>query len=186
MNKLHLVLIIGTTRVGRMTLHAANLVHKIGLEFEELEIKVVDVKDFFPLPGEGNDPESQNPEWLKINKWSDGYFIVAPEYNHSFPGSLKMLLDNDLKNYNHKSVGIAGVSSGMVGGARMVESLVGTVREMGLFPTSSDIYFPKVQEMFEENGELKIEFESETERIRKSYKELIWLTKTLKYGRENF
>jgi NAD(P)H-dependent FMN reductase len=45
------------------------------------------------------------------------------EYNHSYPGELKMLLDMLFSQYAHKPVGICGVSSGAWGGTRMVEQL---------------------------------------------------------------
>jgi NAD(P)H-dependent FMN reductase len=44
--------------------------------------------------------------------------IVASEYNHSFPGLLKHVLDSCLKEYIHKAVGVVGVSAGIWGGTR--------------------------------------------------------------------
>ena len=63
---------------------------------------------------------------------ADGLIIVAPEYNHSFPGLLKHVLDTNLKEYIHKAVGVCGVSAGPFGGARMIQSLVPVLRELGL------------------------------------------------------
>lgn len=185
MEKLNIVLVAGTTRESRMTIHAANLVREVGESIDGIEINFVDLKEFFPLPGEGNDKSSQNQNWVDINKKSDAYFIVAPEYNHGYPGSLKMLLDNDLKNYNHKPVVVAGVSSGMIGGARMIENLSVVLRELGMIVSHADVHFPKVQEMFDDKGKLLPEMSKQKERIQKSYKELVWLAKTLKWGREN-
>ncbi|MDQ6985218.1 MAG: NAD(P)H-dependent oxidoreductase [Candidatus Dojkabacteria bacterium] len=185
MDKLNITIIVGTTRKNRMSIYPAMLVKKIGEEIDEILITFVDVIDFFPLPGEGNDEESKDSRWVDINKKSDAYIIVAPEYNHGYPGSLKMLLDNDLGNYTHKPVCIAGVSSGMFGGARMIENLINPLREMGFVTTHSDLFFPKVQDMFDENGELKAEFNSQIDYIKKSFNELIWMAKCLKWRRDN-
>ena len=43
---------------------------------------------------------------------ADGLIIVAPEYNHGYPGMLKHALDSNLKEYIHKPVGLCGVSAG--------------------------------------------------------------------------
>ena len=48
---------------------------------------------------------------------SDALVIVAPEYNHGYPGMLKHVLDTNLHEYVHKAVGVVGVSAGF-GGAR--------------------------------------------------------------------
>lgn len=185
MEKLNIVVIAATTREKRVSIKAAELVAEVGREFEELEITFVDVKDFFPLPGEGNDEESKDPRWIEINKKSDGYFIVSPEYNHSFPGSLKMLLDNDLGNYTHKPVTMGGVSVGPFGGARMIEDILSPLRELGLVTTHTDVYFPFAPKMFADGEDNSAQIEEQKERIRKAYVELIWMAKALKYGREN-
>jgi NAD(P)H-dependent FMN reductase len=38
---------------------------------------------------------------------ADGLILVVPEYNHSFPGLLKHVLDTNLKEYIHKAVAFA-------------------------------------------------------------------------------
>ncbi len=183
--KLNIVIIASTTRKLRQSIKAARLVEEVAHELPEINSIFVDVADYFPLPGEGNDPESKDPRWIAINQQADAYFIVAPEYNHSFPGSLKMLLDNDLGNYTHKPVNLAGVSSSIFGGARMIENILHPLRELGMVVTFSDVYFPKVEELFSETEDKSKEIAAQKERISKAYKELIWMTKALKWGRQN-
>ena len=55
---------------------------------------------------------------------ADAIVIVVPEYNHSFPGLLKHVLDSCLKEYIHKAVGVVGVSAGPFGGARVIQHLL--------------------------------------------------------------
>lgn len=182
MKKLKITIIEGTTREKRMSIHAARLVYEVAQSMDEIEATLVDPKDF-NLPGDGNDPESQDPRYSKITAESDGFFIVIPEYNHSFPGSLKRLLDSELKNYIHKPVAFAGVSAGPWGGIRGIENLVPVVREMGMAVTFTDVQFPNIGKVFNEAGELQDE--KYKERITRSLTELIWMAKSLKYGREN-
>jgi len=182
MTKLFIPILEGTTRIERKSIHVAKLIEKVGKEIEDIEVLLVDPKDF-NFPGDGNDPEGKDPKYTEITAKADAFFIVTPEYNHSFPGSLKRMLDSELKNYIHKPVAFAGVSNGQWGGVRAIEGLVHTVREMGLVATFTDVQFPKVDELFDENGTLKEE--AYIKRIKRSFDELIWMAKALKYAREN-
>lgn len=182
MEELFIPVLLGTTRPQRRSLHAAKLVEKVGKEIKGINVQLVDPGSYH-FPYDGNDPENKDPRYTALTEKADAFFIVSPEYNHSFPGTLKRMLDSELKNYIHKPVAFAGVSDGIFGGARMIESLVSTVREMGLVATFSDVYFPQVQNTFDEQGNLKDE--SYLKRIERAYTELIWMAKALKYGREN-
>ena len=50
-----------------------------------------------------------------------------------------------------------------------------------MVPTFADLFFPKVQELFDENG--NILDKKYIKRIHQAYDELIWLAKVLKWGR---
>src|ERR1700683_1837847 len=150
MTKLYLPVLAGTTREQRKSIFAARLVEEVGKTFEEVETELIDPKDF-NFPGDGNDPEGKDPKYSAITAKVDAFFVVTPEYNHSFPGSLKRMLDSELGNYNHKPVAFAGCSNGNWGGTRAIESLVPAVRETGLVVMSWDVYFPFVQNIFEDN-----------------------------------
>ncbi|MBC7459476.1 NAD(P)H-dependent oxidoreductase [Candidatus Saccharibacteria bacterium] len=181
-SKLYIPVLAGTTREQRKSIHAARLVAEVGATFEDVETEVIDPKDFH-FPGDGNDPEGQDPRYSALTERADGFFIVTPEYNHSMPGSLKRMLDSELKNYIHKPVAFAGASSGQWGGVRAIESLVSPVREMGLVATFTDMQFPNVQDLFDDEGHLLNE--NYREYVKAAWIELIWMTKVMQYGREN-
>src|SRR5579864_77650 len=153
MQKLFIPILLGTSRPKRESIKAARLVEKVGKTIEEIEVQLVDPLDY-KFPFDGNDPENKDPRYSDLTKRADGFFIVTPEYNHSFPGSLKRMLDSELQNYVHKPVAFGGASSTQWGGVRAIEALVNTVREMGLVATFTDMQFPKVQELFSESGNL--------------------------------
>ena len=181
--KLTIAVLVGTTREQRRSIMAARWIADFGRTQPGVEIIFVDPKDF-NFPGDGNDPEGKDPRYTEITAKADAFFIVTPEYNHSFPGSLKRMLDSELANYNHKPVAFAGVSDGNWGGTRAIESLVPAVRETGLVVLSWDIYFPWVQNIFDESGTMKPESEPRyTKNIQKLFTELIWMARMFKHGR---
>ena len=181
-NDLHIVVIEGTTRVQRQSMAVAEFIAREGNKIDGVTTTLVDPSKL-KLPGDGNDPEAKDPVYTKLTEEADAFFIVVPEYNHSFPGSLKRVLDSELANYIHKPVALAGVSAGPWGGIRAVESLIPPLREMGMAVTFTDAYFPKVQDVFDENGEPKTDRYYQT--VKKAYTELIWMAKALQFGREN-
>jgi NAD(P)H-dependent FMN reductase len=183
MNTLVIAVIAGTTRPLRQSIFAAEYVAEIGRTLPNVEIVWVDPMDF-TFNGDGNDPEGKDPRYTAITERADAFFIVTPEYNNSFPGSLKRLLDSELKTYIHKPVAIAGSSSGHWGGVRAIEALVGVVRELGLVATFSELDFPRVESLFED-GKLKQEFVERYEKAtRAAYDELIWMANALKVARD--
>jgi NAD(P)H-dependent FMN reductase len=146
-----IAVLAGTTRAQRESIKAARYVADFVRRLDGVEVVFVDPNDF-NFPGDGNDPEGKDPRYSEIVGRADAFFIVTPEYNHSFPGSLKRMLDSELELYNHKPVAFAGVSNGNWGGVRAVESLLTAVRETGLVALSWDVYFPYVQNIFDEQG----------------------------------
>jgi len=180
MEKLYIPILEGTKRVGRKSINVANLILDISKEYEEVESVLVDPNDFTFL-GDGNDDSAKDPKYSEITKKADAFILVIPEYNHSFPSSLKRMLDSELQNYIHKPVAFAGVSAGIFGGARAIESILPVVRELGLVATFADVYFGSVQDLFDDNGILLDK--SYIKRIKKMFDELIWMSKTLKEGR---
>src|SRR5262249_7192910 len=121
-------------------------------------------------------------EFARKVERADALVIVAPEYNHGYCGLLKHVLDSCLKEYIHKAVGIVGVSAGPFGGTRVIQNLLPVMRELGLVTIFWDVNFSSVQNVFDHDG--KLLDSAYIRRIDKFLKELIWMAKTLRYGRE--
>jgi len=185
-DELYIPVIEGTTRPKRMSLLVAKFLVEIGQSIEGVKTELVD-PTHYSLPGDGNDEENKDPKYSKITKEADGFFVIVPEYNHGYPGTLKRLLDSEMKNYIHKPVSFAGVSAGPWGGTRGIENLVPVVRELGLVATFGDVQFPVVQKLFNSDGIIEDEEQRQiyTRRANKAWNELIWMAKTLKWGRDN-
>lgn len=182
-DRLALAVLAGTTREKRESIKAANYIADVARQRANLEVIFVDPKDF-NFQGDGNDPEGKDPRYSEIVGRADAFFVVTPEYNHSFPGSLKRMIDSELELYNHKPIAFAGVSDGNWGGTRAVEALVPAVRETGLVVMSWDVYFPYVPKMFDASGQIKAEHaERYNKNVNKLLDELLWFATLLKAAR---
>ena len=177
-------MVLGTPRKNRASEHVARWVFSEMERCGEIDTQFFDVCDFEIPRGEyGTEIAHLFPEWRDAIVRSDGLVIVTPEYNHGYPGSLKAVLDLLLKEYIHKAVAFVGVSAGPWGGTRGIEACVPMVRELGLAVTFTDLNFPKVKSKFDEQGKLMdLAYE---ERVKGFLDELIWMARTLRYGREN-
>ncbi len=182
--KIVLPLLLGTNRKDRQSEKVARWVSNKMEAHPAIETRYFDVSDFrLPVDDYGTALASDFPEWRDAIIAADGLVIVTPEYNHSFPGSLKSVMDLLLKEYIHKAVGFVGVSAGPWGGTRVIEAMVPMVRELGLSPTFRDLQFPSVKSKFDEAGNLlDAAYEG---RVSAFLDELVWLASTLRGGREN-
>jgi NAD(P)H-dependent FMN reductase len=143
-----------------------------------VESEVLDVRDYRVKATDSTGESAQAKKMAeKINK-ADALIIVSPEYNHGYPGELKMMLDLLYKEYAQKPVGFCGVSIGGLGGARMVEQLRQVVIELHMVPIREAIYFSIVQNLFDESG--KIKDESYHNRVQAFLSELTMYSKKLK------
>ena len=175
-------LLLGTTRKGRASENVAKFVYGEIQKHEDIETEYIDLRDLkFTADDAGE--AIKDPKFSATMERADGLVLVVPEYNHGYPGLLKHALDTNLKEYIHKAVGICGVSAGVFGGARMIQNLLPVMRELGLVTIFWDGYFSSAQKLFDEKGTL-LEA-AYVKRIDQFLKELIWMSKVLRYGREN-
>lgn len=172
---LNIPIVVGTNREGNRSQFAAKFIKEvIEAEYKAIQTKVVSPKDFL---------EGGMKDYKKMNEEADGYIYIIPEYNHSFPGALKLLLDGDMGNYNHKPAAAVGVSAGPWGGTRGVQSILPVLRELGLVMTSIDAYFTDSYDKLADDGSFKGDVKQQTEGVKKMLDELVWMTQTLKDGR---
>ena len=179
---LFIPVILGTTRKGRMSLHAANRMAGEIAKRSGVETELIDIGRL-PLPTDDAGEAIKDAQFsAKMNR-ADALVIISPEYNHGYSGLLKHVLDSCLKEYIHKAVGIVGVSAGPFGGTRVIQNMLPVMRELGLVTIFWDVNFSNVQKAFDASG--KLVDESFLRRIDKFLNEMIWMARTLRYGREN-
>jgi NAD(P)H-dependent FMN reductase len=178
---LNIPVILGTTRKGRASVHAARLLADLLAGRAGVRSGVIDIASM-PLPIDDAGEAIKDSTFAAAMSAADGLVIVAPEYNHSFPGLLKHALDSCLSEYIHKAVGLVGVSAGPFAGTRVVQSLLPVMRELGLVTIFWDINIGHVGKVFADDGRLLDE--AFVRRADRFIRELIWMSKVLRYGRE--
>src|SRR5213082_718061 len=179
---LFIPVILGTARMGRMSLHAARIVSGELGKCDGVETDLIDIAKL-PLPTNDAGEAIKHPDFSANMSRADALVIVSPEYNHGYSGLLKHVLDSCLKEYIHKAVGIVGVSAGPFGGTRVIQNLLPVMRELGLVTIFWDVNFSTVQSVFDESGALRDQ--AYLPRIDKFLKELVWMARTLRHGREH-
>lgn len=113
---------------------------------------------------------------------ADAALIVAPEYNHSFPGPLKALIDSVSEEWAAKPV--AFVSYGAAsGGLRAVEHLRAVFAELHAVAIRDGVAFHNVWESFRTDGRPADEFRP-ARAIRKMLAQLAWWGRALRAARE--
>ena len=182
LRNLNIPVILGTSRKGRASVHAARMLTDLLNRRAGVYSDVIDIASL-PLPVDDAGEAIKDATFSAAVSEADGIVIVAPEYNHSFPGLLKHALDMNLKEYIHKAVGICGVSAGAFGGARAIESLLPVMRELGLVTIFEDVNFGRIGTLFDEHGNLLDQ--NFVRRVDTFLNELIWMSRVLRHGREN-
>jgi NAD(P)H-dependent FMN reductase len=179
---LNIPVILGTARKGRASVHAARLFTDLLNQRAGVTSHLIDIATV-SMPVDDAGEAIKDPAFAKAMAEADGVLIVTPEYNHSFPGLLKHVLDSCLSEYIHKAVGVAGISAGGFSGTRVIQGLLPVMRELGLVTIFWDVNIGTVGKVFTEDGRLLDE--AVIRRSDRFIKELIWMTKVLRHGREH-
>lgn len=112
---LRVAVIIGSTRESRAGGAVGRWVVAAAGRRDDIELSVVDLVDFdFPA----RYPERATPEMARFTAQigrADAFVVVTPEYNRSFPASLKQAIDYAYDEWQAKPVGFVAYGSGSDG-----------------------------------------------------------------------
>ncbi len=196
---LKIKIIIGSTRKNRFSEKPARYIFDELKKKEGVEAKLLDLRDF-PMPffdepmspamAKENYSNEVVKRWAAKIKDGDAFIIVAPEYNHGYPGVLKNALDSIFPEWGNKPVGF--MSFGNAGGARSIEQLRQVVIELQMHPIKSAIHIPVevymavMNEKVPANPELfkPLREGMRGDRLEAFFNELIYLAQTLKAAKK--
>lgn len=83
------------------------------------------------------------------------FIVIAPEYNGSYPGILKIFLDAIHPDINRgKKVALVGVASGRAGNLRGMDHLTGVLNYLGMHVHPNKLPISSVLGLINESGDL--------------------------------
>lgn len=132
------------------------------------EVNYVELNDY-PLPLFNEDDEASegiHPNALTLKKMmneADGFLITSPEYNGSYSGVLKNMIDwasrqaegeGILESFKNKYAAIFATSPGAFGGLRGLSQLRLLLSGIGTTILADQIAIPKAGDAFNDDGQL--------------------------------
>ena len=149
-----ITIIAGTNRKDSNTKKVAEEYRKILLK-KNVESQILGLNEM--------DVYKRNDDFVVMEKTylldADKIIIVLPEYNGSFPGILKLMIDNsDVKNvWPNKKILLTGVSTGRAGNLRGLEHLTGVLLYLKANVHYNRLPVSLVHTLLNEDGILKDE-----------------------------
>jgi NAD(P)H-dependent FMN reductase len=119
-NRLRIVLIVSSVRSTRLADPLLAWLRERLTSLAWLDVDVIDLADV-DLPQEKLVPGESSPISDRLAS-ADGFLVLTPEYNHSFPASLKNAIDWHFDEWAYKPVAFVSYGAGS-GGSRAVEQL---------------------------------------------------------------
>ncbi|HVV12944.1 NAD(P)H-dependent oxidoreductase [Amycolatopsis sp.] len=149
---LQLAVIIGSTREGRFGPTVGRWFARQAEQHEDMAVDVIDLAEA-RLPGElaGRAPAEVAAVTERLAK-ADAFTVVTPEYNHSYPASLKTLIDWHYTQWQAKPVGFVSYG-GVAGGLRAVEHLRPVFAELHSVTVRDTVSFHGAWGRFDDSGE---------------------------------
>lgn len=104
---LQVAVIVGSTRQGRVGDAVAGWVVEQIAPRRDVAVDVIDLADFDFPDRHPAEPTPQTAKFAAAIGRADAFVVVTPEYNRSFPASLKQAIDYAYDEWHAKPVGFA-------------------------------------------------------------------------------
>lgn len=156
-----LLIILGSTRPGRIGLPVASWFTDLATADGRFDVQLVDLAELaLPLldepgiPAMGRNYTTDHAiAWSAAVDGADAIILITAEYNHGYPAPLKNALDFLNHEWRHKPVGF--VSYGGVGaGARAVQQLRQVTSALRMVSTDATVHIPFVFARLDADGQL--------------------------------
>ncbi|MFZ0042018.1 MAG: NAD(P)H-dependent oxidoreductase [Solirubrobacteraceae bacterium] len=156
-----LLIIIASTRPGRVGLPVANWFYASAQDHGGFDVELVDLAELdLPLLNEPNHPrlrqytQKHTQEWSAIVDSADAVVMVTAEYNYGYPAALKNAIDYLHHEWRYKPVGFVSYG-GVAAGTRSVQQLKQVVTALSLFPTAASVNIPFVTQFLDDDREIQ-------------------------------
>jgi NAD(P)H-dependent FMN reductase len=153
-----LTVVVGSIREGRFGPTVAAWFIEQAKQRDDMIVDVIDLAEA-QLPVQlSNEPGPEAARALTAVTprltTADAFVVVTPEYNHSFPASLKNAIDWHLTQWQAKPVGFVSYG-GMSGGLRAVEHLRQVFAELHAVTVRDTVSFHGAWAQFDAEGQPK-------------------------------
>lgn len=152
--RIRIAVIIGSTRKGRFGPTVAAWFVEQAEQYADLVVDVIDLAEArLPetLGGFGDEPGPAVAAVSPLLAAADAFVVVTPEYNHSFPASLKSAIDWHTEEWHAKPVGFVSYG-GLAGGLRAVEHLRQVFAELHAVTVRDTVSFHDAWSQFDPDG----------------------------------
>lgn len=153
-----ITIIAATNRPNSNTLKIAKY-YQAQLKIKGYEVGIFSLED---LPADILNTDmfgKRSPAFQKIQNLiseTDKFIFVMPEYNGSYPGVLKVMIDaaDFPGSFYDKKAALVGLSSGKYGNIRGVDHFTGVCHYIHLNVLPLRIHIPNIKQELDENGSL--------------------------------
>lgn len=140
-NTLQLAVIVGSVREGRFGPIVANWFAGRVERRDDVKLDVVDLAAT-PVP---------SADFASRIDAADAFVVITPEYNHGYPGGLKLAIDSVNREWHAKPVGFVSYG-GLSGGLRSVEQLRVVFAELHTVTVRETVSFHLAGRCFDDQG----------------------------------
>lgn len=180
-DRLNVALIYGSTRQGRFCDTIARWAEARILALEDYRLDVID-PDALALPARHEQRPGAAMQALRGRiDAADAFVVVTPEYNHSYPASLKFVIDAFRREWHGKPVAFVAYG-GVSGGLRAVEHLRQVFAELHAVAIRDTVSIANPWERFTPDGSLTDAAPTE-EAMKQMMIHLHWWADTLRANR---
>ena len=179
---IQVAVLVGSTRDGRRGRGIADWVVAAAADRDDIELRLVDLLDL-DLPKHHHfGPDAAISALQTAIGRADAVVVVTPEYNHSFPASLKHAVDLVRDQWRRKPVAFVSYG-GVSGGLRAVEQLRLVFAELHASTVRDTVSFHFPWNGFDEHGDPVDEAGARTA-LSTMLDDLVWWATTLRTGRD--
>lgn len=179
---LNLAIIIGSTREGRFGDTVGRWIAQQAAHHGGFSIDLIDLADIELPPTHRDKPTPAVDAFRARLAAADAFVIVTPEYNHSYPASLKHAIDQAHVEWMAKPVGFVSYG-GSTGGVRAIEHLRHVFAELHATTIRDYVAFLRARRQFDANGD-PIDPQGPSNAARTMMDRLAWWADALRNARD--
>ncbi len=152
-----ITILYGAIREGRLSIRAARAVEKALNASGMAVVTLIDIRQYnIPVMTarlkDDAHPAAGILEISKALESADGIVFVSPEYNNSYSGALKNVVDYFTWEWSKKPIGVVTASNGRQGGINASTLIQLLILALNAYPMPYKLLVPEIQNALDEDG----------------------------------